>query len=309
MAEGWERQARWIRSRFRRRGRPGAAVAPIADVEDPQVLPMTLVVEGLSVRFGSVRAVDDLSFEARPGEVLALIGPNGAGKSTCVDAITGFVHATGSVRLEGQELLGLSGSGRARLGLSRSFQSLELFESLTVRENLLAGADAGRTRDYFRDLVWPKRPTLGPLASAAVRAFELLDVFDTRVDDLPYGQRRLVAVARALASEPSVLLLDEPAAGLGHAEVREFERVIGRLASWGLTIVLIEHDMRLIMGVSDRITVLTTGRLLASGTPSEVRSDPAVIEAYLGGAPEIPDAESTVPTTPRVGTTNEVNKA
>jgi sulfate-transporting ATPase len=308
MARDWARQAKWLARKVgRARPRRAEANAGQDKISDPLVKQMDLVVDNISVHFGSVKAVDELSFEVHPGEVMALIGPNGAGKTTCIDALTGFVYATGSVRLNNKEVSRLSAFRRSRLGMSRSFQSLELFESLTVRENLLAGADKGRTRDYFRDLVWPKRPTLGPLASAAVREFKLAEHFDTQVGDLPYGERRLVAVARALASEPSVLLLDEPAAGLGQVEVREFERVIRRLASWGMTIVLIEHDMRLIMGVSDRISVLETGRFLAGGTPAEIRENPDVIRAYLGNTasdkarPTLPPAKTaTLASSPEV---------
>ncbi|MDQ8043063.1 MAG: branched-chain amino acid ABC transporter permease/ATP-binding protein [Solirubrobacteraceae bacterium] len=303
LARDWVRQANWVRRRFTRKSKvkaPRVHELPLG-IDDAQVAPATLTVEDLSVRFGGgVLAVDKVSLTVSPGEIVALIGPNGAGKSTTIDAITGFVGSTGAIRVNDESLSGLQAYKRSRLGLSRSFQSLELFESLTVLDNLLVGADDGNTRDYYRDLVRPKRPELGPLASLAVREFGLLDLLDLRVDELPYGQRRLVAVARALASEPSILLLDEPAAGLGDVETREFERVVRLLAAHGLAILLVEHDMRFVMDISDRIVVLETGRFLAAGSPDEIRRTPAVIEAYLG-ATTAPDGDVAAPSLSPIG--------
>lgn len=289
-ARDWVRAAKRIQRRFSRQ-HAAAANEGLKTPEDPEteqiskvkVQPITLEVGGLSVRFGEkVKAVDNVSFTVNPGEVVALIGPNGAGKSTCIDAITGFVKSTGRITLDGKDITRLHAFRRARLGMGRSFQSLELFESLTVRDNLLIAADEGNWTTYAWDLVAPKRPALGALALAAVREFGLETDLETRVDDLPYGKRRLVAVARAMAGEPSVLLLDEPAAGLGDEETAEFEHVIRRIAGWGVAVLLVEHDMKLVMGVSDQVVVMETGKLLAVGTPQEVRTNPTVVEAYLG---------------------------
>jgi ABC-type branched-subunit amino acid transport system ATPase component/branched-subunit amino acid ABC-type transport system permease component len=300
MAHDWVRTARRLTTRFpwpARLTRRGHQDSPQHGREGQpdavDVTSATLTVEHLTVRFGGVAAVDDVSLEARPGEVLALIGPNGAGKSTIVDAITGFVRSSGLIAINGEPLGGMAAHRRVGRGLSRSFQSLELFESLTVMDNLLVGADDRRTLNYYRDLVRPRKAELGPLVQLAVREFGLSDVLGTRVEELPYGQRRLVAVARSLATEPSILLLDEPAAGLGEVETREFERVVRLLCSEGVAILLIEHDMRFVMNVSDRIVVLEAGRWLAEGVPDEIRSDGAVIEAYLGQGTQFAVSEPT----------------
>jgi ABC-type branched-subunit amino acid transport system ATPase component/branched-subunit amino acid ABC-type transport system permease component len=264
-----------------------------APLETLRVPPVRLEVHGLGVRFGQkVIAVNDVSFTVEPGEVVALIGPNGAGKSTCIDAITGFVPSTGRVLLNDGDVSDDRAYQRSRKGMARSFQSLELFESLTVRDNLLIAADDGRARHYLRDIVWPRRPELGPLALAVIMEFGLTDVLDQRVDDLPYGQRRLVAVARALAGSPSVLLLDEPAAGLGDDETKDFDAVIRKIASWGVAVLLVEHDMGLVMAVSDRVVVMETGKRLAIGRPEEIQQNPAVVAAYLGGQGAAPASAS-----------------
>ena len=172
---------------------------------------------------------------------------------------------------------------RARAGVSRSFQQLELFESSSVRENLAVASDGYSTLPYVKDIVLPTNPPLSSTATAAVKILELEQYLDTKVSDLPYGRRRLVAIARAIAVSPSVLLLDEPAAGLGATETQELVTVVRRLAKeWGLAILVIEHDMSFVMGVCDKITVLEFGRQIATGTPAEIRKDPAVIAAYLG---------------------------
>lgn len=271
-------------------GQDADAGAPLGAL---RVRPVRLEVQGLGVRFGQkVIAVNDVSFTVEPGEVVALIGPNGAGKSTCIDAITGFVPSTGRVLLNDDDVSRHRAHQRSRKGMARSFQSLELFESLTVRDNLLIAADNGLARHYFRDIVWPRRPQLDPLALAVIVEFGLTDVLDQRVDELPYGQRRLVAVARALAGSPSVLLLDEPAAGLGDDETKDFDAVVRKIASWGVAVLLVEHDMGLVMAVSDRVVVMETGKRLAIGRPQEIQQNPAVIAAYLGGQDAAPASTS-----------------
>jgi sulfate-transporting ATPase len=232
----------------------------------------------------TVAAVDDVSFEVRPGEVHGLIGPNGAGKTTVVDAVTGFVRpSAGTARLADRDLNGLNARRRARAGMARSFQSLELFSDLTIRENLAVAGDDGRASRYLTDLVRPGAVQLSDAAIAAVREFDLADHLDEKPNDLSFGRRRLVGIARAIAAAPSILLLDEPASGLDDIESRELAALIRRLADdWGMGILLIEHNTDLVLSVSDRVTVLAGGRVLMSGPPDEVRSDPAVRAVYLG---------------------------
>jgi len=243
----------------------------------------TLSVSGLTVRYGGVTAVDDVAFDVRPGTILGLIGPNGAGKTSAIDAITGFTAASGSVHLDDLDVSGLSAARRARAGLSRSFQSLELFEDATVIDNLRAASDPRDRWSYLVDLVHPRTPPLPAQVVAAIDEFRLGDVLHHHVQDLPYGQRRLLAIARAVATQPSVLLLDEPAAGLGDAETAELARLVRRLADdWGMAVLLVEHDMNFVMSVCDEIVVLDFGRRIAHGEREAVRNDPVVIAAYLG---------------------------
>jgi ABC-type branched-subunit amino acid transport system ATPase component/ABC-type branched-subunit amino acid transport system permease subunit len=249
-----------------------------------------LTVRDLSVRYGTVAAVQGVSLEVAPGEVVGVIGPNGAGKTSLMDAITGFTRCTGDVLLGGLSITGLSAHARARGGVSRSFQSLELFDEMTVLENLLVASES-REKPWAAatSLVWPGKPSLSPAAVAAVREFDLADCLTRRPADLSYGQRRLVGIARALAAEPSVLLLDEPVAGLDSGESAEFARLVRRVADeWGMGVLVIEHDMSFVMSLCDRIVVLDFGRMIAAGTPDEVRYDPAAVAAYLGTS-ESPD--------------------
>lgn len=251
-----------------------------------RVTPATLSLSGLSVRFGAVLAVDDVDLDVLPGEVVGLIGPNGAGKTTVIDAVTGFVTPTsGTIALDDRSVDGLSPAGRSRLGIARSFQSLELFEDMTVRENIEVGARRAPAWRWLSDLVRPEIPPMGPTAAGAIDEFGLVPDLDRYPGELPAGRRRLVAMARTVASGPSVVLLDEPAAGLDNVESRELSALIRRLADgYGLSVLLIEHDVGLVMSTCDRVVVLDFGRVIASGTPSEIRNHPAVIDAYLGAA-------------------------
>jgi len=258
----------------------------LVDVAPGAVAPATLEIENLTVRFGAVVAVDGVSFRVTPREVVGLIGPNGAGKTTIVDAITGFTRpSAGRVLLNGEPMAGRSwgAARRARAGVRRSFQSLELFEEISVAENLHAGSGETTRFSWLRDLVWPARPHLTPMAVSSAREFGLVDDLDRLPGELPYGRRRLVGIARAIASAPSVLLLDEPAAGLDDNETDELGDLVRRFADRnGMAVLLIEHDVDLVLRVCDRIVVLDFGRKIAEGTPAEIRTDAAVIAAYLG---------------------------
>jgi ABC-type branched-subunit amino acid transport system ATPase component/branched-subunit amino acid ABC-type transport system permease component len=244
----------------------------------------TLEVHDLRVRYSGVVAVDGVSLMVAPGEVVGLIGSNGSGKTTVIDAITGFTHpAGGRVLLEGRLVNRWSAARRSRAGISRSFQSLELFDELTVHDNLRTAADRRDLLAYITDLVRPATPRFAHEVSAAIQDFELADELDHVAKDLPYSRRRLLAVARAVATEPSILLLDEPAAGLGEDESSELRVLIRQLVEgWGMGILIAEHDVDLVMNVCDRIVVLDAGRVISEGAPREVQTDPAVIAAYLG---------------------------
>lgn len=257
---------------------PAVRAAPSARVPARR-----LVADGLTVQYGAVTAVDGVSFELVPGRVTGLIGPNGAGKTSLIDALSGFTPASGRVALDGTDLSNLSPTRRARAGVARSFQSLELFEDSTVFENISVAADPQDFRSYLRDLVWPVNPPFPPEVVRAIREFQLDDDLHRDVHDLSYGKRRLLAIARAVAMHPSVLLLDEPAAGLSSRESAELGRVVRRLADeWGMAILVVEHDMNFVMEVCDDVIVLDFGSLIASGSPEQIRTDPAVVAAYLG---------------------------
>jgi sulfate-transporting ATPase len=261
-----------------------AAAAPPAPAGERRlVTPMTLEVRDLRVAFGGVVALSGVDLDVGPGEVVGLIGPNGAGKTTFIDAVTGFVPYTGKVRLGGKPMDRLTAARRARAGLTRSFQSLELFEDLTVLDNLRVATDR---RDPMSWLTAPLIPGADPMSdagAAAAKDFRLSEILSHLPQDLSYAQRRLVGIARTVATRPSVLLLDEPAAGLDDWSTAELSRLIRALADeWGMGVLLIEHDVKMVLGTCDRVVVLQFGRRIAAGTPAEVRADPAVISAYLG---------------------------
>ncbi len=276
-------QIQAVRRRLRRH-RAAKPKPPLPAPELERVRPAELEIRDAVVRFGGVTAVAGVSLTVEPGKIVGVIGPNGAGKTTLIDTITGFVRPTeGAVALDGADVTGWPVHRRTRAGLSRSFQSLELFESSTVRENLGVASDDNATSTYITDLVRPKASPLTPSAIAAVHELELEEYLDERVSDLPYGRRRLVAIARAIATQPSVLLLDEPAAGLSSVETQELATVVRRLArEWGLGVLLVEHDMPFVMGLCDEIVVLNFGQQIATGTPEQIQRDPEVIAAYLG---------------------------
>ncbi len=243
-----------------------------------------LETSGLTVRFGAVIANQDIDLRVEPGSFVGLIGPNGAGKTTFVDALTGFVPtSSGSVVFDGKPIDDLPAHKRAQSGLVRTFQQLELFEDLTVWHNLLVAGEKPGWRALLSDLIQPGRRSAGvPDAEWALSAVGLDGLRDALPNELSHGQRKLVGVARALAARPKLLLLDEPAAGLDTAETRALGGQLSTLTDHGISVLMIEHDMNLVLSLCDHIHVLDFGQKIASGTPDEIRSNPVVVSAYLG---------------------------
>jgi branched-chain amino acid transport system ATP-binding protein len=240
-----------------------------------------LEVEQVSVDFGGVRALHLVDLDVEATQATGLIGPNGAGKTTLFNAICGLQPIDrGRVVLDGRDITRVAAHRRARLGIARTFQRLEVFGSMSARDNVRVAADVHRR--------WARRAGRGATRPPDVRTEEILDrvglraVADDRVDALPTGLARLVEVGRALASDPRVLLLDEPSSGLSEDETQDFALLLQRLAADGLAILLVEHDVELVMGVCARIHVLDFGQVIASGTPEEIQGDAAVQSAYLG---------------------------
>jgi len=249
-----------------------------------------LTVTGLAKSFGGVKAIQDLSFEVHAGTVHAIIGPNGAGKTTLINLVTGiYAPDSGTVELFGQDVGGRAPEGLAKLGLSRTFQNLQVCMNMSAVDNVMIGAHLSLASGLLGGMF--RLPSMRRAdAACRERALELMEFVGvaqyagSQASQLPYGALKRLEIARALAASPRLLLMDEPAAGLNHTETAEIEVLIRRIAESGTTVVLVEHDMKLIMGVSDRILVLHYGQRLALGTTDEVRNHPDVISAYLGAA-------------------------
>jgi branched-chain amino acid transport system ATP-binding protein len=237
----------------------------------------------ISVSFGSVKALDQVSLEVAAGQLVGLIGPNGAGKTTFIDAVTGFVPATGRVLLGGRDISGLPPHARSRAGLARTWQTIELFDDLTVAENLTVAARRPTAGGTLSQVVAGRAQ---PQQQAVADAISLLDRGEDAggmPPELPRGRRKLVGVARALAGRSKLILLDEPASGLDTAESLDLGRRLRRVADAGVAMLLVDHDMGLVLSICDHVYVLDFGHLLAHGPPGQVRSDAKVAAAYLGG--------------------------
>ena len=244
-----------------------------------------LEARGLTVTYGGLNANDNVDLDCEIGKLVGLIGPNGAGKTTFIDAITGFTHVSaGSVQFDGVDLAGMTPDARAHLGLSRTFQSLELFEDLSVRDNCMAAAERPKWHSFLTDIIWPGRNEKPYDAQVdwALDIMGLRDMAKTLPSDLSHGQRKLVGVARALAAKPKLVLLDEPAAGLDTTESQLLGTHLREFLDQDISVFLIDHDMGLVLNVCDYIYVLDFGQIIAHGTPAEIRTNPAVIAAYLG---------------------------
>ncbi len=249
---------------------------------------MILQTDRLSISFGGVRAVDGVNIAVESGQVFSIIGPNGSGKTTLFNLMSGIYTPTdGDIRLAGETVTGVAPDQLSRRGLSRTFQNLQIFSRMSVLENVMVGRHRHERTGIMADLlhlpsVARQNEATREAARAALARVGLAEAADRPASSLAYGALKRLEIARALASEPKLLLLDEPAAGCNPVETQEIDRVIRSIVKDGVTVVLVEHDMRLVMNISDRVHVLSSGRTLAEGTPEQVRSNAAVIEVYLG---------------------------
>lgn len=246
---------------------------------------MTAVLETskVCVSFGSVRALVDVDLEVPPGQLVGLIGPNGAGKTTFIDAVTGFVPCSGTVTLNGRPISAQPPHVRSQLGLARTWQTLELFDDLTVKENLVVASRRPTTAGSLAQVVLGRRQRTAAAVDEALAILELEEFADRMPSELSQGKRKLVGVARALAGQSKLILLDEPASGLDTQESYELGQRLRQVVEAGVAMLLVDHDMGLVLNISDHVYVLDFGHVLAHGAPDEVRRDEKVLAAYLGG--------------------------
>lgn len=249
-----------------------------------------LEAENLSIVFGGLHAVDDVHFSLEKEQIMGLIGPNGAGKTTVFNLLTGvYTPTTGQIKLEGQSILGKKTHQITRMGIARTFQNIRLFKDMTVLDNVRAAMNQKMKYSAVAGILslpsyWREEAEVEEKAMELLSVFHLEDHASDRAKNLPYGQQRKLEIARALAAEPKVLLLDEPAAGMNPTETAELMETIELIRSrFHIAILLIEHDMSFVMGICEHLVVLDYGRIIASGSPEEIRSNPKVIAAYLGG--------------------------
>ena len=248
---------------------------------------MTLLeTTAMAVTFGGLRAVDRVDISVEEGSLVGLIGPNGAGKTTFIDGITGFVPTTGKIMFDGRNLTGRQPHERAKLGLGRTWQSLELFNDLTVEENLHVAADKQTAKNFLLDIVHPGRKRDRKDVEVALEVLGIGHLAKSMPNEISQGQRKLVSAARALATRPKLVCMDEPAAGLDTAESVQLGHGLRNIVDSGTSIFLVDHDMGLVLNICDYIYVIEFGAKIAEGTPAEIKKNPAVITAYLGQSAE-----------------------
>jgi branched-chain amino acid transport system ATP-binding protein len=250
---------------------------------------LQLEIRELSRSFGGLKAVNGVSFTVRTGSIKSVIGPNGAGKTTLFNLISGMLPCDSGIILQnGQEITGLQPHRIAKLGISRTFQTTKLFSRMTVLENVMVGRHSRTKAGLLSGVLnlpwtWKEEREIRERSLGLLDTLGLTDAAEEPASNLPFGKQRLLEIARALATEPSLLLLDEPAAGLNIYETREMADIVLKIRGWGITVLLVEHDMSLVMDISDEIVVLNYGRKVAEGEPAQIQRDPEVIRIYLGG--------------------------